>query len=436
MKQHYLLGLLIIITCNTFAQTYPGVPVFSTPSPATLGNYGYGNAAPTHTLPANASNQVQLQQYVRDRAEQIRLQQQQAAASREVDEWLQQQARNRAVAEAVQYEFPLPAPDPERAHFEQAFRSLTGMLSGKQTASLKQAVHTVENAYAGNTYAYADFSQAIQAMAQTCTWKLQQDGYGLDNHVAKLRAIHQFMSDTIQVKHPATGKPVTHYPFRYDFEDFLGKDDWTKMFVSKLIRTRSGQCHSLPLLYLLIAEELHTPAYLAFAPSHTYVKFQDEHKQWTNLELTIGKITSDYFIIGSGYIKAEALRSRIYMQPLSLSQTVAQSLAELGQGYAEKFGFDAFVLSCVETSLQYFPNNIYAIQLRANYYEQLLQYVATQLNYPPSLRSYPQAVRILEQRNALHQQVADLGYAEMPKEAYEAWLHSVEEEKRKQAAAK
>jgi len=241
------------------------------------------------------------------------------------------------------------------------------------------------------------------------------------------------MTDTIQVKPPQSKKVITHYPFRYDFEDFSGEQDWTKLFVCKLIQSGSGQCHSLPLLYLILSCQLDAKAYLAFSPSHTYIKFQDEKGQWTNLELTNGRITSDHFIIGSGFIKAEAIRSKIYMQPMSIQQTIAQCLAELGQGYAHKFGYDAFVLRCLNTALQYHPNNIYALQSQADYYTYLLRYIGKQLNYPKSLQSYPKAMAVLTQMHALNQQVDDLGYAEMPKEAYQAWLHSVEAEKNKRA---
>ena len=120
------------------------------------------------------------------------------------------------------------------------------------------------------------------------------------------------------------------------------------------------------------------------------------------------------------------------MEPLSTEQTVAQCLTELGQGYARKFGYDAFVLKCVDTALTYHSNNIYALQLKADYHTYLLRYIAKQLNYPKSLQPYPKAMAVLAQMHRLNQQVDDLGYAEMPKEAYQAWLHSVEVAKQQQ----
>ena len=183
-----------------------------------------------------------------------------------------------SVAGPVQYKFP------SRAHlgtqyYQQAYTLLTDMLAGKQPIHLAKAVHAVENAYVDHLYSYAAFDHAIRNMAQVCRWKLTADGYSPDNQTAKLITIFKFISDTTQVKHPQNGQFITHYPFQYDFEDFSGENDWTKLFVSKLILSKSGQCHSLPLLYLLLTEQLDAKAYLAFSPSHTYIKFQDEKGQ-------------------------------------------------------------------------------------------------------------------------------------------------------------
>ena len=121
------------------------------------------------------------------------------------------------------------------------------------------------------------------------------------------------MSDTMKIKLPNMETSVMSSPVKYDFEDFKGEKDWTKMFVSKLLSTKSGQCHSLPLLYLILCEATDTEASLAFSPSHTYAKFKDQQGNWYNVELTRGRITSDAVIMASGYITAEALKNKLYM---------------------------------------------------------------------------------------------------------------------------
>ena len=49
----------------------------------------------------------------------------------------------------------------------------------------------------------------------------------------------------------AAAKRVPIASFGYDFEDYRGQQDYTKMFVSKALATGKGQCHSLPLVYLV-----------------------------------------------------------------------------------------------------------------------------------------------------------------------------------------
>jgi hypothetical protein len=83
----------------------------------------------------------------------------------------------------------------------------------------------------------------------------------------------------------------------------MGHKDLTKTFVTKLLVQNSGQCHSMPLLYLMMAQELGTEAYLSYSPSHSYVMFKDNKSRWNNLELTNGKLITEAAILGSGFIR-------------------------------------------------------------------------------------------------------------------------------------
>jgi hypothetical protein len=53
------------------------------------------------------------------------------------------------------------------------------------------------------------------------------------------------MTDTIPIQY-SNNITLENYPFVYDFEDAIGRNDWTKMFVSKLLEEHNGNCHSLP----------------------------------------------------------------------------------------------------------------------------------------------------------------------------------------------
>jgi hypothetical protein len=73
------------------------------------------------------------------------------------------------------------------------------------------------------------------------------------NPTARFMALHRLMTDTWRVSYD--GRPVAeHLPYRHDFEDFGGSKNFSRQFVIKLLLTNSGQCHSLPLLYKLLAD--------------------------------------------------------------------------------------------------------------------------------------------------------------------------------------
>ena len=115
-------------------------------------------------------------------------------------------------------------------------------------------------------------------------------------------------TDTIKIKDKKTGKTLTHYPVKYNYEDYESKISYDSHFVTTLMRTNTGQCHSMPLYYLILAEEIGTEAYWSFSPRHSFVKIQDRKGNWHNLELTCKSILSDTHYINNSYIKAEALQ--------------------------------------------------------------------------------------------------------------------------------
>ena len=105
--------------------------------------------------------------------------------------------------------------------------------------------------------------------------------------------------------------------YTYDFEDFTGREDYTKIFITKLMQTHTGQCRSLPVFYKILADKIGSEAYLAQAPNHLYIKHPGEDNRWVNIELKNGHFASDPYIISSMNISAEAIRNKIYMDAMS-----------------------------------------------------------------------------------------------------------------------
>lgn len=233
---------------------------------------------------------------------------------------------------------------------------------------------------------------------------------------------------------------VQHKAVKYDFEDYMGAKDWSKMFVSKLLKTGSGQCHSMPLYYLMLAEEMNADANLAFAPNHTYVKFKDEEGEWQNAELTNGIFTTSSIILESGYIKSEALQNDIYMKEQDKKELLAQFYADLANGYAHKYGMDEFVGKTLDKALEYSPKNIYANLLKSTFQQAKLEYVAGHLGIKnlenpealQNIRFYPRALTLLQETKAQFNNIDNLGYVPMPEGAYEEWLGNMKGEAKRQ----
>jgi hypothetical protein len=416
-------GLLLpwFICIETFGQ----IPAIKTAPPVIIQSniIGSPNQA-VNCTPANTNQNYQLDQYEKDKR-----------GLEQLNAGLYETQYNESAPMPIQYDLPLQSNPSDAEPFRQASEKLNRMLSGAESINLKQAIFAIENAYFGGKINYQKFDKEIQDLVTIAKLKAAQDAYNWNNPQTRNIMLFRVMADTLKVKSPSQESYITSYPMQYDFDDYMGKQDWSKMFVTKLLALKSGQCHSLPLLYLILCEETGTQANLAFSPSHTYAKFKDQSGNWHNLELTNGRIVSDAFILGSGYITAEALKNRIYMEALTKEQTVAQCLVDLAKEYIQKYGYDGFVSKCVDTTLKYDPANIFARQVKSDYQTLQVDYVVNQVGrpYPDILKArYPKIYQLLEERNQTYQIIDASGYQEMPEQAYQDWLNSVNKEKEKQ----
>ena len=417
---------LVLRICIIGNETFGQIPVINIPQPATMQpnvNIGFPNQTPNYgSINPNPNNQ--LDQYEKDKRQ---MQQQNAD--------LYETLYNESASMPIQYDLPSRANNTDADYFRKASEKINRMLNGFEPINLKQAIFAIENAYFKGKLNYQDFDKEIQNLISIAKLKTAQDGYNWKNPQTRNIMLFRVMADTLKVKSPAQESYITSYPMQYDFDDYMGKQDWSKMFVSKLLLSKSGQCHSLPLLYLILCEETGTKASLAFSPSHTYAKFKDQSGNWHNLELTNGRIVSDAFILGSGYVTAEALKNHIYMEPLTQKQTIAQCLADLAKTYTQEYGYDNFVSQCVDTTLKYDPTNIFARQIKSDYQTLRFEYVVNQVGRPtPEILKtrYPEIYNLLDERNQTYNIIIASGYQEMPEQVYQDWLKSVNKEKEKQ----
>ncbi len=395
---------------------------------------GYGQI--WKPISTNKSHQPTFNQYSSQQHEQINRQNHEIVKQHNQIRRTQNQAIIEEIRSdnlpTVNYQFPSKMEKEGAKDFQVAYHQLENMLQMEEEhLSLKEAIFKIEKAFLGDRLNKEWYDKEISDNIEIIKNELKYRGYQYDNELAKKMILHQFMSDTIVVRDEEGNELYKTHPKRYDFEDIHGEKDWTKMFVSKLMFTGTGQCHSMPLLYLVLAEELGIEAYLALSPEHSYIKLKDDKGTWFNLELTNGNYASDSWLLSSGYVKAEAIQNGLYMKPLSKKETIATFLVDLGIGYFHKYGIDEFVLQCAEKSLEYAPNNIAALQLRSNYHTLLFDFVAKQRNYPPqsAFPHYPKLNSMYERFHNLYKEIDDLGYDYMPPVVYKKWLESLNNKK-------
>lgn len=236
------------------------------------------------------------------------------------------------------------------------------------------------------------------------------------NH-AKNLSIYSVFIDTSYIF--ADTSLTDFLPFTYNFTDPFGKQDWSNMFVTKLLATHKGNCHSLAYLYKILADEIGAKCWLSLAPGHIYIKNYSEKIGWYNTELTSGTFPTDASVMVTGYVNPEAIKSGLYMDTLSNQQSIALCVLDLAKEYEFQTHnyYDGFILKCCDLVLQYHPVNPMALLLKAETLKKV--WLKETENKYPKPTSTP-----LEMQNA-YITLAKLGYREMSEKMYQQWLQDM-----------
>lgn len=330
-----------------------------------------------------------------------------------------------------------PAQNTAQGLYDAAYSELKDMLEDRTPINFKRAVYVTENAYLNNTVDFSKFNEQIQWLSSKCLLVSKQGGLIYTEsdreQVSKYAAVFKIMTDTIKF-YQDTDKYYSSVPFKYDFEDFFGDKDWRKMFVTKLLATHTGNCHSLPFLYKILCEEIGVKAYLSMAPNHTYIKLWSKKTGWYNTELTSGYFPIDAWIMASGYVHLNAVQNRVYMDTLSEKQSLAVCMVDLAKGYEKKFGAGTdlkFIIDCCNTALAYYPQYVNGLILKAEtlkkeYENAMVKHGAT---YPSDLFNIPEEKKVFDEMQSLYFRIHQMGYRKMPVEMYVNWLAEIEKEK-------
>lgn len=321
-------------------------------------------------------------------------------------------------------------------YYEQSFNILNEMLLDSSKYDFKKAVFTVENAYSEGMLDTISLNKKINflkklsnRLVESRTLKYQ----GKDKEVvSKYAALFSVLNNSIPIQ-DAEGNLYSYVPYSYDFDDPFGHKDWDNMFVSKLLNTGKGNCHSLPYLYKILAEELGISAHLALAPNHIYIKHKNETDGWYNTELTSGIFPIDAWLMASGYIHTDAIRNGVFMKALNDKESIALCLVDLAQAYQREEFYDVdFVIKCAEKALEYYPNYVNAMILKTEAKGKKMEDFLLRKNTDfKDVHNYPETRELLAEVQNELTQIYELGYRQMPEEMYMDWLVSLKEEREK-----
>ena len=309
--------------------------------------------------------------------------------------------------------------------FEQSYALLNSMLVDETNYSFKKAVFSVENAYLDDKLDTLFVNQQIKLLHNLSLSILQNKSLTYSERdkelINKNASIFSIMCDTIPINYK--DKIYKYEPFGYDFNDVFGHKTPENLFVSKLLETRKGNCHSLPYLYKILAEELGIQAYLALAPNHVYIKHKSVRDGWYNTELTSGIFPIDAWIMASGFVHIDAITNGVYMKALNNRESIALVLIDLADNYNAKFPKNdgTFILRCCETAIKEYPQFATALILKAETRYKQIKQIQDKTKYDLEFAD-------LEKE---YDHIHKIGYRNMPEDMYLNWLVSLKTERHK-----
>lgn len=299
------------------------------------------------------------------------------------------------------------------------------MIVNEDNYSFKKAVFSVERTYFKDKLDTVFINKEIKTLTTLCNSLIQNRFLAyVENDkekVNKWAAVYSVMCDTIPII--INDKQYKYIPYTYDFNDVFGHADLANMSVTKLLRTRKGNCHSLPYLYKILAEELGTTANLALAPNHVYIKHQNKKHGWFNTELTSGIFPNDAWIMASGFVHLDAITNGVYMKALNNKESIALVLMDLANAYKSMYPKNdgTFELKCAETALSVYPNFATALILKAEIHKkQVAQETDTE-----------KAKLLFMALEKEYGHIHTIGYRYMPETMYLNWLVTLKTEKDK-----
>ena len=118
--------------------------------------------------------------------------------------------------------------------------------------------------------------------------------------------------------------------FHYNGDDPLGEKTETRT-LRGILDTKAGNCFSMPLLYLSLAQRLGYPVKGTNTPRHSLLRYDDPNYKSQNIEVTaFGQASPDEVYINDMKISEKAIKRGLYLRTLTNKEYLALLIAHAG----------------------------------------------------------------------------------------------------------
>lgn len=177
----------------------------------------------------------------------------------------------------------------------------------------------------------AAYSARIDALANGAALKIQIYGkYDPDSVIRALNTYYHF-----------------EFGVRYDKSEY-GRQKRENYFLNGIMDTRQGQCMTMPMLYMAIAQRLGYPIYAVWAPEHSFLRYVDSRltPEQQNIDVSgkeIGSPSNANYAHNLN-ISKKAIEKGAYLRTLTRREWLGILLMENGVVFMEQGRFERAVL--------------------------------------------------------------------------------------------
>lgn len=201
--------------------------------------------------------------------------------------------------------------------------------------------------------------------------------------------------------------------FTYDHADPYGIDLNNKLLATYL-DTRRGNCVSMPILQLIVAERLGLNVSLSTAPLHVLMRYTNPNNgRSLAIEATSGgNPTREIWYHERMGVTDQQVENGIYLGVLTKRETIAVMASTVTEWLMSQGRYDE-AIEVADVLLEYYPKDIHAVLSRGSAYGELMrtefvERFPTPAAIPPSLR--PRYKMLATQNAAAFQQAEAWGW--------------------------